>query len=116
MTNESQRRGAIPGEELLKVLAALASPHRLRILGLLVGQRIHVSELARQVGLSRPLVHMHLRKLEDAGLLAGQLELSEGGRAMKYYEVAPFAITLDPRIIADAAQTLDRGGASDAGG
>lgn len=113
---DSHSKGVAPGEELLKVMSALANPHRLRILGLLVGQRVHVSELARQVKLSRPLVHMHLRKLEEAGLLAGHLELSEEGKAMKYYEVVPFAITLNPKVIADSALTLDAGGPADAAG
>ena len=94
------------GDELVQSLAALANPHRLRILSALAQGRIHVSQLARDVGLSRPLVHMHLQRLEAAGLVSGQLELSEEGKAMKYFAVTPFDIRLTPAAIAAAAATL----------
>ena len=104
MTVEGVRRPS--GDELLRVLAALANPHRLRILGTLSGGREYVSRLARTIGMSRPLLHMHLQRLEAAGLVLGQLELSEDGKAMKYYEVAPFTFTLTPEEIAEATTTL----------
>jgi ArsR family transcriptional regulator len=94
------------GDDLLRALAALANPHRLRIVAVLTEGREYVSELARVIGMSRPLLHMHLQRLEAAGLVAGTLELSEEGKAMKYYEVTPFAISLTPEVIADAARTL----------
>ena len=93
-------------EGLLRSLAALANPHRLRIVAELHSGRQYVSELARRLELSRPLLHMHLRRLEAAGLVSGTLELSEEGKAMKYYEVTPFALRLTPEAIAKAAQTL----------
>lgn len=65
-----------------------------------------MSQLARDVGISRPLLHMHLRRLEAAGLVIGRLELSSDGKAMKYFEVAPFSIRLDPARLARAAETL----------
>jgi len=96
----------LPGDRLVRVLAALANPHRIRILAALAAERVHVSALARQVGLSRPLVHMHLQRLEAAGLVTGSLELSEDGKALKFFEVTPFALELTPEVIAAAAQTL----------
>jgi DNA-binding transcriptional ArsR family regulator len=96
------------GDELVRTLAALANPHRLRILSALSRGRVHVSQLARDVRLSRPLVHMHLQRLEAAGLVTGQLELSEEGKAMKYFAVAPFDIRLTPATVAEAAATLTR--------
>jgi ArsR family transcriptional regulator len=68
---------------------------------------VHVSRLAREVGLSRPLVHMHLQRLEAAGLVTGTLELSDDGKAMKYFEVVPFAVRLTPEGVAEAAKTID---------
>ena len=42
---------------MLAILSALANPHRLRIVAILREQgRKYVSELARLVGLSRPLL------------------------------------------------------------
>ena len=85
----------------------MASPHRLRIVSALAsGGRNYVSRLARDVGISRPLLHMHLNRLEQAGLVTSRLELSADGKALNYFEAAPFAITLTPELIARAAQTL----------
>jgi DNA-binding transcriptional ArsR family regulator len=96
----------LDGDELVRTLAALSNPHRVRILAALSAGRIHVSRLAREVQLSRPLVHMHLQRLEAAGLVTGQLELSEEGKAMKFFEVTPFDVRLTPASIAEAATTL----------
>lgn len=96
----------LTGDELVRILAALSNPHRLRILAVLAGGRVHVSQLARDVGLSRPLVHVHLQRLEAAGLVTGNLELSAEGKAMKFFEVNAFAISLTPEALAEAAQTL----------
>lgn len=94
------------GDNLVRLLATLANPHRLRVIAALVDERNYVSRLAREVGISRALLQVHLRKLESAGLVSAHLELSEDGKAMKFYEVNPFAITLTPEVIAAAAQTL----------
>src|SRR5215468_10913409 len=91
-------------EQLLAVLTAVANPQRLRVIAELNGGRIHVSELARRLGMSRPLLYMHLDKLEKAGLVAGQLELSGDGKAMKYFELAPFDIRLTAETISDAVR------------
>ncbi|MBU7598250.1 winged helix-turn-helix domain-containing protein [Streptomyces sp. P38-E01] len=99
--------GRLPtGDELLKALAALANPHRIRIIGALFRGRNYVSRLAREIGMSRPLLHMHLQRLEAAGLIVGSLELSAGGKATRYFEVAPFVYELTPETIARATSTL----------
>ncbi|WP_026424207.1 ArsR/SmtB family transcription factor [Actinokineospora inagensis] len=94
------------GDELVRMLATLANPHRLRVIATLVGERTYVSRLARELGISRALLQVHLRKLEAAGLVSAHLELSADGKAMKFYEVTPFALTLTPTTIAAAARTL----------
>jgi DNA-binding transcriptional ArsR family regulator len=95
------------GDQLLAVLAALSNPHRLRVIAALVkGGRSYVSQLARDIGISRPLLHLHLQKLEDAGLVSSQLELSADGKALNYYEVRNFAFPLTPSAIAAVAQSL----------
>jgi len=100
---------ALSGEELLAALGALASPYRLRIIAALVGRRQYVSELAREIGMSRPLLHMHLRKLQAAGLIASRLELSDDGKAMNFISLNPFRIELTPEAIARAVATLAEG-------
>jgi DNA-binding transcriptional ArsR family regulator len=94
------------GDELAAMLAALASPLRLRIVAELATGRDYVSHLARVIGISRPLLHMHLARLEAVGLIVGSLELSDDGKAMKYFEVADFALQLTPAAVAEAARTL----------
>jgi len=96
------------GDDLVVMLAALASPLRLRIMAKLAGGRDYVSHLAREIGVSRPLLHMHLQRLESAGLIAGTLELSEDGKAMKYYEVTDFDVHLTADALAEAVRTLTR--------
>lgn len=96
------------GDELVEILAALANPIRVRIIAKLAGGRDYVSHLAREIGVSRPLVHMHLKRLEDAGLIVGSLELSDDGKAMKFYEVADFDVHLTALALAEAAETLTK--------
>ncbi len=89
------------------MLAALANPHRLRVIAALArGGRNYVSRLAREIGISRPLLHLHLQKLEEAGLVTSRLELSSDGKALNYFEVVDFALDLTPATVAEAAQTL----------
>jgi ArsR family transcriptional regulator len=96
------------GDDLVEVLAALANPIRVRIVGRLAIGRQYVSQLAREIGVSRPLLHMHLQRLEAAGIVVGSLELSEDGKAMKYFEVTDFDLRLTAAALAEAAQTLTR--------
>jgi ArsR family transcriptional regulator len=91
-------------------MAALANPIRLRIVAELAGGRDYVSHLAREIGVSRPLVHMHLQRLEEVGLIVGTLELSDDGKAMKYFEVVDFNVHLTARAIVEAAKTLTKSG------
>lgn len=100
---------SLTGDRLLAVLAALANPHRLRIVAALTtGGRNYVSRLAREIGISRPLLHLHLQKLEDAGLVTSQLELSADGKALNYFTVTGFALALTPAAIAAAAASLTK--------
>ena len=95
------------GDQLLAMIAALANPHRLRIVATLAANgRTYVSQLAREVGISRPLLHLHLRKLEEGGLVHSKYELSPEGKALNFFEVTDFAVELTPQAIADAVKSL----------
>ena len=100
------KAGDMTGDALLKVLATLANPHRIRVVAALAAERNYVSQLARDLGISRALLQVHLRKLEAAGLVSASVEVSADGKAMKFYEVVPFALTLTPEAIRMAARTL----------
>ena len=98
---------ALSGDQLLAMLAALANPHRLRIVAALhKNGRTYVSALAREVGISRPLLHLHLARLEEAGVVTSKLELSPEGKALNFFEVADFAVELTPAAVVKAARTL----------
>lgn len=96
---DAKGRGTLTSEELLALLAAVGHAQRLRIIGELAAGRVHVSELARRLQLSRPLLYMHLERLEKAGLVVGKLELSSDGKAMKYFDVAPFELRLNVEAV-----------------
>ena len=85
----------------------MANPLRLRVIAALADGRVHVSELARRLGISRPLLYMHLDRLEKAGIVTGHLELSEDGKAMKYFELAPFELRLNADVITEALRASD---------
>lgn len=94
-------------ERLLQVLAAMSNPHRLRLLARLHARPGYVSQLARDLGVSRPLLHMHLDKLEKAGLITGHLELSTDGKALKVYQLEAFHFVLNAETISAAIAASD---------
>lgn len=98
------RTDIAPQPGVASLLSALAHPQRLRIFAELAnGGRQYVSELARRLQMNRPLLHMHLKRLETAGAVVGTLELSADGRAVRFYAVAPFDVRLTPATVAAAA-------------
>jgi DNA-binding transcriptional ArsR family regulator len=96
------KRPPVNAQELSDRLAAIASPQRMRIMAALAEGELHVSELARRLGMSRPLLYMHLTKLEEAGFVSGRLELSDDGKALKRFQIHPFSLTIDAETIAAA--------------
>lgn len=102
LTSEREGTRRLATEELLVTLTAIAHPLRLRIVAELTHGRVHVSELARRLGMSRPLLYMHLDKLAKAEMVTVHLELTEDGKAMKYFELAPFELRVTAGTIVDA--------------
>ena len=96
----------VTGDDLVRILSALSNAQRIRIMAALVPGRNYVSQLARDLQISRPLLHLHLQRLEAAGLIKGSLELSPDGKAMKFFEVEPFSIELTPASIAKASASM----------
>ncbi len=85
-------------------LTAIASTQRMRILAAVAAEPTHVSELARRLGMSRALLYMHLAKLEEAGFVAGHHELTEDGKALKFFTAVPLSSTIDlPALVAAVA-------------
>lgn len=101
-----KEKEARTGDELLALFEALSNPHRLRIIAILANGRRYVSQLARELEMSRPLLYMHLQKLDQAGLVKAEMEVSEDGKAMKYYQLQPFAFHINEDVIKEAVRTL----------
>lgn len=94
------------GDQLLLFLEALSNPHRLRIVRILSFGKQYVSQLARELGMSRPLLYLHLQKLEEAGIVTSDMEILESGKAAKYYTLNAFTFELSDTLIQQLVPTL----------
>ncbi|MGH3095674.1 MAG: ArsR/SmtB family transcription factor [Streptosporangiales bacterium] len=93
----------MPGDkqvDLAAVIAAVDHPTRRRIIAVLRDGEHHVSALARLLEVSRPVLHVHLSKLEHAGLVATRIELGSDGKALRRCAVIRFDVRLTPETIA----------------
>lgn len=86
-------------EDYINVFDALSHPARIKIIGILAEGRQYVSELARLVNISRPLLYMHLKKLETAHLVTSEMEISKNGKAMKYYILESFEVQITKELL-----------------
>lgn len=94
------------GDTLLLFLEALSNPHRLRIIGILSTKKQYVSQLARELGMSRPLLYLHLQKLEEANIVSSNMELLESGKTAKYYTLNSFNVQLNEVLISKLVPSL----------
>ena len=63
---------------------------------------MYLSEIASQVGVSRALAKVHLKKLQKAGLVESRVVLVEGeARALRYYKLVDFDVRITPTVIRD---------------
>src|SRR3972149_6672077 len=77
------------------ILDALGNEYSLSIMAVLAGGECYVSELARLVGISRPLLYLHLKKLENAGLVESEIRhFEEPPYTKKFYKAKNFELLL----------------------
>lgn len=82
-------------KSLAELLNALGNEHSLKILAILVESECYVSELAKEVGISRPLLYLHLKKLENVGLVESQIRhFEEPPYTKKFYKAKNFELLL----------------------
>ncbi len=82
-------------ESLAQLLDALGNEHSLNIMSILANGECFVSELAKMVGISRPLLYLHLKKLENAGLVESEIRhFEEPPYTKKFYRAKNFELTL----------------------
>ena len=93
-------------EDYTKIFDALSHPMRMKIAGILAIERKYVSELAKIMQMSRPLLYMHLKKLEEAALVDSHYEISDSGKTMKYYKLKPFYLELTPDFLNELSHKI----------
>ena len=82
-------------KKLAELLNALGNEHSLKIIGILANGERYVSELAKEVGISRPLLYLHLKKLENVGLVESEIRhFDEPPYTKKFYRAKNFELTL----------------------
>jgi ArsR family transcriptional regulator len=82
-------------ESLVQILDALGNEHSLKIMAILASGECFVSELAKMVGISRPLLYLHLKKLENAGLVESEIRhFEEPPYTKKFYRAKNFELKL----------------------
>ena len=90
---------------LAQVLDALGNEHSLTIMAILAGGECYVSELAKAVGISRPLLYLHLKKLENAGLVESEVRhFEEPPYTKKFYKAKNFELILSLSRIKEIAK------------
>ena len=89
-------------------LQALSHPIRMKIVLLLVKERkdMYLNEIANNLGINRALAKIHLKKLEQAGIVKSWVVLVEGeARALRYYKLLDFDIHINPELLEKEANT-----------
>jgi ArsR family transcriptional regulator len=87
----------VEDEELALKLKALGHVSRLKILATLTEGEKYLSHIAEEVGISRALAKVHLKKLREAGLVETRVVLLEDeARALRFYKLKDFHIELSP--------------------
>ncbi len=85
-------------QDIVNIGDALSHPLRIKILKMLLDREMSVYELAKELGISRQLLYLHLKKLEKAELVESDLRL-EGSRAKKYYRTKHFNFSINNDVI-----------------
>lgn len=82
-------------KSLAQLLDALGNEHSLKIISILASGEYFVSELAKMVGISRPLLYLHLKKLENADLVESEIRhFEEPPYTKKFYRAKNFELIL----------------------
>lgn len=83
-------------QKIVDIGEAIRHPLRLKILNLLSSREWYVYELARELNVSRQVLYLHLKRLEKAGFVEGDLRLeADDMRAKNFYRLKYFTVDLD---------------------
>jgi ArsR family transcriptional regulator len=90
-------------------LHALSHPMRMKIILLLVKEKkdMYLNEIANSLEINRALAKIHLKKLEDAGIVKSWVVLVRGeARALRYYRLLDFDIHVNPELLEKEVKTF----------
>ena len=94
---------------LVQILDALGNEHSLKIMAILASGECFVSELAKMVGISRPLLYLHLKKLENAGLVESEIRhFEEPPYTKKFYKAKNFELKLSLNSIKEIVKLEEK--------
>jgi len=93
-------------EDLVKVGRALSNPLRVRILLMLAKNPTFIQDVAQSLHIPYALAHMHLKILEEAGLIEGSYVVEERPRPhlRKVYRVRDFRLVIDRQLLERLAE------------
>jgi predicted transcriptional regulator len=96
-------------DSLVLILDALGNGHSLKIMSILAGGECFVSELAKMVEISRPLLYLHLKKLENAGLVESEIRhFEEPPYTKKFYKAKNFELKLSLNSIKEIVKLEEK--------
>ncbi len=91
-------------EDLSDVLTLLGNLTRLRVIAALAEGPMFVQELSSKLGVSYPLLHLHLKNMERHGIVKSEYKVGSDKATRyvrRYFELVDFDIRVTPKLIAD---------------
>ena len=95
-------------EDLVRIGRALSNPLRVRILLMLARNPTFIQDVAQRLHIPYALAHLHLKVLEEAGLVEGFYVVEEKPRPhlRKVYRVRDFRLVIDRQLLERLAESL----------
>jgi len=82
-------------QKIVRIGDALSHPLRLKILHMLSKREWYVYELAKELNVSRQVLYLHLKKLENAGFVESDIRLEDDDpRAKKFFRLKEFKVDI----------------------
>jgi ArsR family transcriptional regulator len=96
---------------LERKLHALSHPMRMKIILLLIKEKkdMYLNEIANSLEINRALAKIHLKKLEDSGIVKSWVVLVKGeARALRYYRLLDFDVHVNPELLEKEVKTIGK--------
>ncbi|MCK5150957.1 MAG: winged helix-turn-helix transcriptional regulator [Candidatus Thorarchaeota archaeon] len=93
-------------EALAKILTILGNETRLKVIAALQDGKMFIQELSQSLGVSYPLLHLHLKNLESNGIVKSEYSVGTDKTrryVKRYFELVDFRIEVSPELVANIA-------------